>query len=95
MFILGVRKMRTIEKNTTLVGVSELRTNFDEILKKAKDTRVIIEKRKKFMAVLMDMEKYEKMEKMLDAVEDIMLGYLAREREKDSDLSDYIDIEEL
>ena len=47
------------------------------------------------MAVLMDMEKYEKMEKMLDAVEDIMLGYLAREREKDSDLSDYIDIEEL
>jgi len=87
--------MRTIEKNTTLVGVSELRTNFDEILKKAKDTRVIIEKRKKFMAVLMDMEKYEKMEKMLDAVEDIMLGYLAREREKDSDLSDYIDIEEL
>lgn len=87
--------MRTIEKNTTLVGVSELRTNFDEILKKAKDTRVIIEKRKKFMAVLMDMEKYEKMERMLDAVEDIVLGYLAREREKDSDLSDYIDIEEL
>jgi len=95
MFILEVRKMRTIEKNTTLVGVSELRTNFDEILKKAKETRVIIEKRKKFMAVLMDMEKYEKMERMLDAVEDIMLGYLAREREKDSDLSDYIDIEEL
>ncbi len=87
--------MRTIEKNTTLVGVSELRTNFDEILKKAKGTRVIIEKRKKFMAVLMDMEKYEKMERMLDAVEDIVLGYLAREREKDSDLSDYIDIEEL
>lgn len=95
MFISEVRKMRTIEKNTTLVGVSELRTNFDEILEKAKGTRVIIEKRKKFMAVLMDMEKYEKMERMLDAVEDIMLGYLAREREKDSDLSDYIDIEEL
>ncbi len=87
--------MRTIKKNTTLVGVSELRTNFDEILEKAKGTRIIIEKRKKFMAVLMDMEKYEKMERMLDAVEDIMLGYLAREREKDSDLSDYIDIEEL
>jgi len=95
MVISEVRKMRTIEKNTTLVGVSELRTNFDKILEKAKETRVIIEKRKKFMAVLMDMEKYEKMEKMLDAVEDIMLGYLAREREKDSDLSDYIDIEEL
>lgn len=87
--------MRTFKEDTTLIGVSELRNNFDKILEMAKKHRVIIEKRKELKAVLLDLKKYQEMEKMLDAVEDIVLGYLAKEREEDTDLSDYLDIEEL
>ncbi len=87
--------MRTFKEKTTLVGVSELRNNFDKILEMAKKNRVIIEKRKKLKAVLLDLKKYKEMEKMFEAVEDIVLGYLAKQREKNTDLSDYLDIEDL
>lgn len=87
--------MRTFKEDTTLIGVSELRNNFDKILEKAKENRVIIEKRKELKAVLLDLKEYREMEKMLDAVEDIILGYLAKEREEDTELSDYLDIDKL
>lgn len=87
--------MLTVKENTTLVGISELRTKADEILKKAKVHRVIIGRRNKPVAALLDIEKFSKMEEMLDALEDIALGYLARERERSSVSSDYVDIEEI
>jgi len=39
--------MITIKEDTTLVGVSELRTKMDEILKESKKHKVLIEKRNK------------------------------------------------
>ncbi|MEA3368741.1 MAG: type II toxin-antitoxin system Phd/YefM family antitoxin [Candidatus Ratteibacteria bacterium] len=85
--------MYTFDKKTTLVGVSELRTKIDEILKTAKDHKVLIGKRNKLMAVLLDIEKYNQMEKALEFLEDFALGYLAKERERNSNLADYIDAE--
>ena len=85
--------MYTFDKKTTLVGVSELRTKIDKILKAAKDHKVLIGKRNKLMAVLLDIEKYNQMEKALDFLEDFALGYLAKEREKNSNLLDYVDID--
>jgi prevent-host-death family protein len=90
---MEVEDMLTIKENTTLVGISELRTKIDEILKKAKEHRVLIEKRNKLVAVLMDIENYNRIEKILDALEDIALGYLAKERDIRSTEADYIDIE--
>ena len=86
--------MLNIKEDTTLVGVSELRTKMDEILKESKIHKVIIEKRNKPVAVLLSMERYKHIEEVLELLEDKALGYLAREREKKSTSKDYVDIEE-
>jgi len=84
--------MITVRGDTTLVGVSELRTKFDRILKKAKDHEVIIEKRNKCVAVLVDIQRYTMMEEILDALEDVALGYIAQQRDKKTKKADYVDI---
>ncbi len=86
--------MLTVKEETTFVGVSELRNSIDYVLKKAKEHKVVIEKRHKPVAALVGIKKYEEMESLLDAFEDIALGYLAGEREKSSAPSDYLSMEE-
>jgi prevent-host-death family protein len=87
--------MITLKGDTTLVGVSELRTHMEKILQESKKHKVLIEKRNKPVAVIMAMEDYNKMEETLEALEDLALGYLARERESGSKPSDYLDMEEV
>ena len=86
--------MLTVKQNTTLVGVSELRIRIEKLLKKMRYSRVVIEKRHKPVAILMSNEEYEKTELLLDMAEDIVLGYLAKERYAHSTERDYIDITE-
>lgn len=85
--------MLKIKEDSTLVGVSELRTKMDEILQESKVHKIIIEKRNKPVAVLLSLEKYKHIEEALDLLEESALGYLAKEREKKSTSRDYIDIE--
>jgi prevent-host-death family protein len=87
--------MLTVKENTTFVGVSELRSGIDKILKKTRKGLVIIEKRRKPQAVLMSSEEYEYITGMLDVAEDLVLGFIASERLKNSNESDYVDIESL
>jgi prevent-host-death family protein len=89
------RKMLTVKENTTLVGVSELRSGIDKILEKARKGLVIIEKRHKPQAVLMSNEEYESITAMLDLAEDLVLGFIAKERLENCQESDYVDIESL
>lgn len=86
--------MLKIKEDTTLVGVSELRTKMEEILKESEVHKIVIEKRNKPVAVLLSLEKYKHIEEALELLEDIALGYSAKEREKKSTSKDYIDIEE-
>ena len=85
--------MITVREDTTLVGVSEMRTKMDEILAISHKHMVIIEKRNKPLAVLIDAGQYAKMEKRIEVLEDFVLAHLASTREKKSKRSDYIDIE--
>jgi prevent-host-death family protein len=87
--------MITVKQNTTLVGVSELRKGIDAILEKTRHGLVVIEKRHKPAAVLMSNDEYESMQAMLEIAEDLVLGYMARERHANSRDKDYIDIENL
>jgi len=87
--------MITIKENTTLVGVSELRKGIEKILKMAQRGLVIIEKRHKPAAVLMSNEEYKHIQHIVEAAEDIVLGFIARNRLKNSKEDDYIDIEKL
>ncbi|MBI5555794.1 MAG: type II toxin-antitoxin system Phd/YefM family antitoxin [Elusimicrobia bacterium] len=85
--------MLTVKQDTTLIGVSELRTRIDELLKKMRHSRVLIEKRNKPVAVIMSNEEYEKTESLLDMAEDIVMGYLAKERYENSSDKGFISME--
>ena len=87
--------MFTVKENTTLVGVSDLRSGIDKILEKAKEGLVIIEKRHKPQAVLMSNEQYEHIQNLLELSEDLVLGTIAEERYNSSIDEDYIDIKNL
>jgi Antitoxin Phd_YefM, type II toxin-antitoxin system len=83
--------MKTFNEKTTVIGVSELR-DIEKILEKAKGNKIIIEKRDKMLAVLLDFKKYEHLQRILDALGDFALGVVAKERVANSKLRDYIDI---
>jgi prevent-host-death family protein len=85
--------MITVKENTTLVGVSEMRTHMEDILEASRMGKVIIEKRHKPYAVLIDAARYARMEERLDFLEDLALASLAKERERGAKPSDYVDIE--
>ena len=87
--------MFTVKEDTTLVGVSELRSGIDKILEKTKDGLVIIEKRHKPQAVLMSNEQYEHIQNLLELSEDLILGTIAQERYVTGNDEDYIDIKNL
>jgi len=87
--------MITVKENTTLVGVSELRGGIEKILEKAEKGPVIIEKRHKPTAVLMSNKEYEHIQNLLETAEDLVLGFIAQDRYKNSTDKDYVDIETL
>jgi prevent-host-death family protein len=87
--------MHTVKQNTTIVGLSEVRTQWKKILELMKHGRVEIARRNKPEAVLLSLEEYEKMENMLDVIEDIVLGREAQERMRNSKPEDYVSLEEV
>jgi prevent-host-death family protein len=82
--------MFTVKEDTTLVGISELRTHFDQVLEAISRTKVLLERRHKPLAVIVPIEKYLRMEELIEAIEDAHLGHLAKERDLKSRPSDYI-----
>lgn len=86
--------MITVKENTTLVGISELRTRPEEILREMEKRPVLIERHRKTVAVLLPIKKFEEMEELLDFVEDYLLGLAAKEREKGSKNPKWVSIEE-
>ena len=85
--------MYTIREDTTLVGVSELRNKIEKILEQAKHHKIVIEKRNKPLAVLIAIDQYNAMEELLDRIEDLELGRLAKTREKRSSRANYVSLE--
>lgn len=85
--------MITVKEDTALVGISELRTHIEEILEESKKHKIVIGRRNKPVAVLLDMEKYNQMEHALELLEDFVLGFLAKERDSKTKSSEYVDIE--
>jgi len=72
--------MITVEEKATIVGVAELRKVISDILEKIKSNKVILTRRNKPVGVIVDYEEYKKMEEIIDALEDYVLGHLAKER---------------
>jgi prevent-host-death family protein len=74
--------MITVKEDTAIVGVAELRTKAAGVLKDIKRHKVVLTKRNRPVGVIIDYDEFEKIEQMLDAVEDIVLGNIAMERLK-------------
>ena len=85
--------MMTVKENTTIAAISELRSQTEAILQSLKGNRVILERHKKAVAVMLDYKRFEVMEKMIDFAEDYILGSMALLRDKNSKSSDFVDIE--
>lgn len=69
--------MITVKEDTALIGVAELRTKTAAVLKEIKKHKVVLTKRNRPVGVIVDYEEYEKIEQMLDEVEDIVLSTIA------------------
>jgi prevent-host-death family protein len=72
--------MLAIKENATIVGVAEIRKVMKEVLEEMKTSRVILTKRNRPVGVLVDYEEFRHMEKLLEALEDHVLGSAAAER---------------
>ena len=72
--------MLTVEEKATIVGVAELRKVMKDVLEEIKTSTVILTRRNKPVGVLVDYDRFKKMEQTIDLVEDLVLGQLAAER---------------
>ena len=77
--------MLTVKENATIVGVAELRKVMKEVLEVIKTDRVILTRRNKPVGVMIDYREFKKMEELLEALEDHVLGRSAEERAKRKD----------
>jgi len=72
--------MLTVEEKSTIVGLAELRKVMRNVLQEMKTHQVILTKRNRPVGVLVDYEEFRRMEGMIEAMEDYVLGHLAKER---------------
>jgi len=72
--------MLTAKQDTTFIGITELRKMIPELLKKIKREKVVLTRRNQPIGVLVDYEEFERIEEMMDLMEDHVLGKLASER---------------
>lgn len=87
--------MLVFEENTICIGISELRTKLKEIMKALKTSKVVLALRNKPFAVLVPIERYQKMEALLEQHEDQVLGYLATERDcAGAPAQDYVSLDD-
>jgi prevent-host-death family protein len=86
--------VHTLEENTTLVGITELRSKMGAVLKALKHSKVLLEIRNQPFAVLVSLEQYKKMEEMLEILEDKVLGYFISKRKKTKEKS-YLTLDEV
>jgi prevent-host-death family protein len=77
--------MLTVEEKTTIVGMAELRKVMKDVIEEIKAHKVILTKRNKPIGVLIDYEEFKKMEELVEAIEDFVLGQKALERTRRQD----------
>lgn len=72
--------MLTVKEDTAVIGVAELRSKAANVLKEIKKHKIILTKRNRPVGIIVDYGEYEKMEQLLEEVEDVILGKIAQER---------------
>ena len=83
-----------VRTSATLASISELRNNSAKILSMLKQNRVILERHRKPVAVMLDYEQFEKLEAMVELAEDLVLGSIALERDRSAKKKDFVDLDQ-
>ena len=77
--------MWTVEEKSAVVGVAELRKIMKDVVEEIKSRKVILTKRNKPIGVLINYEEFKKMEDLVEAIQDFILGQTAKERSRRKD----------
>lgn len=77
--------MLTLKENSSIIGIAELRSKASIVLNEIRKNRIILTKRNKPVGIIMDYDEYEKMQRIIDEIEDIVLGGIALDRIKRKD----------
>ena len=85
--------MITVRKETTIAGLSELRTKSEAVLKELRRHDVVLEKHNKPVAVMVDYARYAAEEELLDLAEDYVFGCIAKKRHETANRKDFVPIE--
>jgi hypothetical protein len=85
--------MFTVRANTTVVGISELRTQWKKIREAMRHGRVEVAMRNRPEAVLLLREQYDAMEQLFERLEDYALAIEALGREQTVKPGDYLSLE--
>ncbi len=86
--------MITIKEQSTIASISELKTKSEEIIKQLAEHQVILQKHNKPVAVMVAYGKFQEFEKLIDSLEDKVLGLMALERFNHTDKNKYLPLED-
>lgn len=84
-----------IDENTIMIGATEFRSEMPKLMKLLGQKRIIVMQRGEPIGVFSDFNDYQQQENWADVFEDVVLGYLAKERYESSDEKDYYTSEEM
>jgi len=89
--------MITINDQLKIIGTTDLRNQIAQLSgsKNLKVETIIITKRGKPVAVLEDYDDYKRNNELIEKFEDLVLGYMAKEREEKSSGKDYVSEKEM
>lgn len=85
--------MFELDDKTALIGATDLRTKMSKV-EGMEYEKMFVMKRDKPIAVIMTFNQYKKNRERTEELEDLVLGYIAKEREENSSEKDYITFEE-
>jgi len=74
--------MIRLEENTTLIGVAELRKEVPRLIQELRGHKVVLTRRNKPVGIIMDYHEYQKMDRIINLLEDLVLGYKAKLRSR-------------
>ena len=82
--------MITVNDDTVMVGATEFRSEMPKLLKLVGQKTIVVMNRGEPVAVFQDYQHYQEDQSWHDTFEDVVLGYLAKERDDASDDKDFI-----
>lgn len=87
--------MLNINDEMVMVGSTEFRAEMPKLFKIVGKKKVVVMNRGEAIGVFLNFKEYQEKESLLDTFEDLILAYLAKERDESASESDFLTHEEM